>query len=556
MAISGLIRTPMRRIVALLLFVNISVFALVWVSLDASYRQYQDRAATLSRNINRLVSQGVAADIDRVDLGLRAAADEAQRLMAAGHSMGDKAMESFLGRLHSRLIMADSVRVSDAAGVVLAGSGGIPPGVTIGDRDYFARLRDDAKSGLVVSSPILGKISGKWVLVFARRITAPDGGFGGVVYAPVTIEWFERKFNDLEVGANGTVVMRGDASRDFDLLARFPHAGYVGQTKVSETFRATITANPQGGTYEAHAGADNIRRVFSYRAIDNLPMITLVGLATEDFFAEWWREATKILVLAGIFSIVTILGGLGMARAWGALEQRSEELARSNADLEQFAYVASHDLQTPLRNIVSYTQLLERRYRGKLDSDADDFITFIVDSSRQMGHLISDLLEYSLLSDRSRGLTPISAQDAAAQAMTMVRSDLEAAGGDIAIGQLPVVMADMPHLVSLFQNLLGNAIKYRSAERKLQVTVQAEKDGADHWTFSVSDNGIGIEAQYHEKIFVIFQRLQPAQYPGGTGIGLAVCRRIVQRFGGRLWIESTPDVGTTFHFSLMAALEG
>ena len=553
MTIRAMIGTPTRRMAALLVFVNLALCALVWVSLDASLRQYQDRAATLSRNLNRLVSQSIAADIERIDLGLRGVVDEAERLQANGRQLSGRDLNGLLTRLQPRLVMADSIRVSDPAGIVVAGSGGVPAGITIADRDYFSRLRDTPGSGLVVSQPVLGRISGKWVLIFARRINLPGGGFGGVVYAPVTIEWFERKFNDLEVGANGTVVMRGDASRDFDLLARFPHAGFVGQTKVSDTFRAMIAANPQGGTYEARAGADNIRRVFSYRPIDNLPMITLVGLATEDFLGEWWREATKILLLAAGFSLVSILGGIAMLRAWRALESRSDELARSNADLAQFAYVASHDLQTPLRNIVSYTQLLERRYRGKLDGDADDFITFIVDSSRQMGRLISDLLEYSLVSNQKVQLTQVSAAEAMTLALANIRSDIDAAGATVTVADLPTVVAEFTQLVSLFQNLLGNALKYRSPDRTPEISVTVEREGAEQWRFAITDNGIGIEPQYHEKIFVIFQRLEPNRFPGGTGIGLAVCRRIVQRFGGRLWIESRLGVGTTFYFTLSAA---
>jgi hypothetical protein len=285
-AVFRMLGTPHWRMLLQLAFVNLSVLILVWVSLDASYRQYEDRAAVTSRNTNRLVSQSIAGDINYIDRALRSAADEVERLQATGRAMGAVEMDGFLTRLHSRLPMADSLRMTNAHGDVVAGSGGVGVGMVSAssDRDYFIRLRDDPTAELVISQPVLGRISGKWVVIFARRLALADGGFGGIVFAPVTVEWFEKKFNDLEVGAKGTVVMRGDASREFDLLARFPHAGYVGQTKVSATFRATIAANPQGGTYQAVAGADNIRRTFSYRPIANYPLITLVGLATEDYF--------------------------------------------------------------------------------------------------------------------------------------------------------------------------------------------------------------------------------------------------------------------------------
>ena len=549
-AVSTTLGTPLRRMVAVLVVINLFVLALVWVALDSSYRQYQDRAAITSHNVDRLVAQSVSGDIERIDLVLRSIVDEVARRQAAGGDESLPGMQGFLDRLVVRLPMADSLRIANAQGAAIAGSGGLPPGVTIDDRGYFIRLRDDPTAGLAISPPVLGRVSGKWVLIFARRFDLAgrdgEGRFGGVVYAPVTIDWFVRKFAELEVGSHGVVVMRGDASRDFDILARFPRADMVGQTKVSKTFRDLVAANPGGGTYVARAGGDDVERVFSYTTIPPYPLITLVGLATQDHIAEWWRDAIKVLLLAGSFSLVSIVGGMGILRAWRAVEARTDELARSNADLEQFAYVASHDLQTPLRNIVSYTQLLERRYRGRLDSDADDFIGFIVSSSKQMAQLISDLLEYSRVSNQSSPLQPVSAAQAAAQAIGNLKPDIDRIGAEVVLGDLPVVMAEPNLLASLFQNLIGNALKYRSPNRPLRVSVSAQRLDADRWRLAVADNGIGIDPAYHEKVFEIFQRLSPNSGAGGTGIGLTICRRIVHRFGGRIELHSSPGDGATF----------
>ncbi len=227
-----------------------------------------------------------------------------------------------------------------------------------------------------------------------------------------------------------------------------------------------------------------------------------------------------------------------------------DELIRSNAELEQFAYVASHDLQTPLRNIVSYTQLLERRYKNRFDSDADEFIGFIVDSSKQMTRLINDLLEYSRVSSQSKPLRPVAAGEAVLQAIDNLRGEIDQAGAAIAVGDLPPVMAERSHLVRLFQNLLGNGLKYRAPDRKPRLSVTADRVAPDRWLFAVADNGIGIEPQYFDKIFDIFQRLNPASEREGTGIGLTVCRRIVHRFGGAIWVNSVPGEGTTFLFTL------
>jgi signal transduction histidine kinase len=536
--------------VALLLFVNLFVIALVWISLDASYRQYQDRAEVSSRNTNRLVSQSIAGDIDYIDLALRAVADEVARLHGSGGSVEARSLDPFLGRLQSRLPMADSLRLTDAHGTVIAGSDGAPPGISLGDRDYFIRLRDNPGAGLTISSPILGRVSQKWVLIFARRVPSADGGFGGMVVAPVTIDWFERKFNDLEVGRNGTVVMRGDASRDFDLLARFPHAGYVGQTKVSDTFRARIAANPEGGTYQAVAGADSIHRTFSYRPIANYPLITLVGLATEDYLDEWRHEAIKVMLLAAVFTIVTTLGGFGMLRAWRALEARTEELSRSNADLEQFAYVASHDLQTPLRNISGYAQLLARRYKGRLDADADDFIDYIVGGAKHMSVMIPDLLDYARVSTTQPELVPVDLGRVIEAVLVTLAPAITAAEAKVTVGALPIVLAEPRQAESLFQNLIENALTYRNPDHAPSIEINVDHGPKGYWRIAVRDDGIGIEPEYFEKVFVIFQRLEPMKFPGGTGIGLALCRRIVQRFGGAIWVESEPGRGTTFFLTL------
>ena len=241
-----------------------------------------------------------------------------------------------------------------------------------------------------------------------------------------------------------------------------------------------------------------------------------------------------------------------------ALEK--EELARSNAELEQFAYVASHDLQEPLRMVSSYMQLLERRYKGRLDQDADEFIGYAVDGAVRMQRLINDLLMFSRVGTQGKLLAPVASAEALAQAMVNLKMTIEENQAVITAGLLPVVMADGSQLVQLFQNLLANAIKFHS-DRPIQVQVSAvwdESAPADKpgWIFSVQDNGIGIESKYFERIFVLFQRLHERSAYPGTGIGLAICKKIVQRHGGQIWVESVPEQGTTFSFSLADGGEG
>jgi PAS domain S-box-containing protein len=233
------------------------------------------------------------------------------------------------------------------------------------------------------------------------------------------------------------------------------------------------------------------------------------------------------------------------------LRATAADLARSNAELEQFAYVASHDLQEPLRMVASYTQLLARRYAGKLDHDADEFIGFAVDGAKRMQDLINDLLAYSRVGTRSLEVQPVDTQ----QLVNGVVADLAATIADaiatVQAQDLPIVRGDPTQLRQLFQNLITNAVKFRG-ERPPVVRITAERQH-QWWQVAVQDNGIGIEPQYLERIFVLFQRLHTrADYPG-TGIGLAICKKIVERHGGRIWVESEPGQGTTFWFTLHAS---
>jgi light-regulated signal transduction histidine kinase (bacteriophytochrome) len=237
-------------------------------------------------------------------------------------------------------------------------------------------------------------------------------------------------------------------------------------------------------------------------------------------------------------------------RVEGALNEKTDELARSNKDLEQFASVASHDLQEPLRMVTSYVQLLARRYKGKLDSDADDFIGFAVDGAVRMRKLINDLLTYSRVGTQGKELSPTDSEAALAQSIDDLKVAVEEHGALVTHDPLPTVMADRSQLGQLFQNLIGNAIKFRGNEPP-RVHVSASRNG-NGWTFSVKDNGIGIAAEYSERIFIIFQRLHSRQEYAGTGIGLAICKKIVERHGGRIWVKSDPGKGATFYFVLPA----
>jgi len=238
------------------------------------------------------------------------------------------------------------------------------------------------------------------------------------------------------------------------------------------------------------------------------------------------------------------------------------DLRRSNAELEQFAYVASHDLQEPLRMVSSYMQLLAQRYKGKLDSDADDFIGYAVDGATRMQTLINDLLTFSRVGTRGKPFEPTDCETVLEQVLTNLKMAIDESGALITHDALPTVMADESQQVQLFQNLIENAIKFRG-DVVPRIHISATRGSAfvdsdsrpenmhrEAWVFAVRDNGIGLEPEFFDRIFTIFQRLHSRDEYAGTGIGLAVCKKIVERHGGRIGVESEVGKGTTFFFSI------
>ena len=262
---------------------------------------------------------------------------------------------------------------------------------------------------------------------------------------------------------------------------------------------------------------------------------------------------------------VRVIGSDGVPYIWSIVEDITErrtadravressvELARSNADLEQFAYVASHDLREPLRMVSAYVSLLERRFGEVLGQDGRDFVAFARDGAQRMDRLICDLLDYSRVKRMGDDIVAVDADEAVTAALQNLQTAIQRAGAEVSVDPLPRVLAAPVQLQRLFQNLIGNALKYCDTTRPPRIHIAAEtSDGVVR--FSVADNGIGIDPQYHERVFGIFQRLHTRQEYDGTGIGLAICRSILERHGGRIWVESTPGEGSTFLFTLTAA---
>ncbi len=338
-----------------------------------------------------------------------------------------------------------------------------------------------------------------------------------------------------------------------------------------------IEIRRQGGL---HAGADFIPESSGKREMDESRM-EIAGMRQEEDYllvqrslgVERASSRTRVAIVTGNALAVLFLfsAGVVVQREMGRrkdaedeirslnvdLERRVEELAesmkdlaRSNSELQQFAYVASHDLQEPLRMVASFTQLLARRYKEKLDDDARDFINYAVDGATRMQTLITDLLSYSRVGTQGKPLESTRCDEVLDRVLSNFRLAVKESGAVITRDPLPTVMADPVQLGQLFQNLIANAIKFRG-EGSPNVHVSAERRGGD-WEISVRDNGIGISQEHADRIFVIFQRLHTkTEYPG-TGIGLAICKKIAERHGGRIWVEPSPGGGSTFRFTIPA----
>lgn len=255
----------------------------------------------------------------------------------------------------------------------------------------------------------------------------------------------------------------------------------------------------------------------------------------------------------GVFVLATIVDITERKEAEQQLAQQAAELTRSNHELEQFAYVASHDLQEPLRMVSSYCGLLSRRYKGKIDQDADEFIEFAVDGAKRMKALIDDLLTYSRVGRRGMELVAIDATKIAQMAVVNLQMAIKEKGAVIQCDPLPTVLADQTQLIQVFQNLIGNALKFcREQPPVIRISACRMSGGKSvtRWQFSVQDNGIGFDPQYGERVFIIFQRLHTRAEHPGNGMGLAIVKKIIERHGGKIWVESTPGSGTTFFFTL------
>jgi len=318
-----------RQLAAVVILLNVLVVAIATLSLTQSRQQYRSRATVAANNISRILAQNISGIVDRIDLGLLATADEFEKQLDRGRV--DRAgIDAAIARQYARQPDLDSLRIADARGNIVYGIGVVPGAhVSMADREFFIRARDDAQARLIISKPVVGRISGKWAIALVRRLNRADGSFAGVVYAVIALEHFEQMFAALDLGLEGVVSFR---EPDLSLIARQPEptgpGSAVGSKTVSKAFSEMLRTRPDFGSYSASTGPDHIDRTVSYRRVGSYPAYIIVGLATDDYLAAWRKEVSRILLLVSLFTLSTIATACLLYRAWRRQVNAASALAR------------------------------------------------------------------------------------------------------------------------------------------------------------------------------------------------------------------------------------
>ncbi len=466
-----------------------------------------------------------------------------------------------LGRFIERVtppkseLYSSSLIVLDRNGrVSFSSNSAVSPGTDLSDQPIFLHFRKASTDSLLIGSANHSTVEDQQFFHVARPLMTGNI-LDGIVILDLHSSQIAAFYRDMTLGPNSSAAI---FTLDRKLISRQPppvaDAAPLGALQVWNQ----IETQPEG-KFRKHSLLDGIERTFLYRRLADYPLLIVIGFAESDIAAGLQAAKRSEMIETSLFTLTAI----AFAALILVLERRNRRLAeaelssrataelleRSNADLERFAYVASHDLKTPLRVITGYAQMLDRRYRDKLDDEANEYIAFLTAGTKRMYRLITDLLHYSRINSQAKPLQPVSAARAVDIAIGNLKEVIGESGATISVANLPVIQADESQLSSLFQNLLGNAIKYAHPERKPDIRVEAVRLSGTIWRFAVSDNGIGIEPEHFERIFVIFQRLHADSAYEGTGIGLALCQRIITRMGGRIWVESKPGQGSTFYFT-------
>ncbi len=508
----------------------------IWTLACLAVLHLRDMALGQAENNLRNLTRAVTAQTEVVLMGADAALDAIRYQL--DNDSGDIA--GVLRREADSAPFLQEISVYDAQGQLTYLARQPMPAVPVNfsDRAWFAKVREAAPRAMVVGDPVRSKINNKWLMPLAMRRGQP-GAFTGAVAASLDPAFFQALFSEFDLGEGSAITLQ---RADSTILARQPHR----EDAVGKEFPGPIYLALQGrrdALVRATSIVDGSERLISGRHVGQYPVYVAISVTWASVMQGWREQTTMILAAAALLS--ALIAVLAQAHARQArylaarqqaeealrekvdalratthrLEEQAAELGRSNADLEQFAYVASHDLREPLRMVTNFLALAERHLGDALDAETREYIDFAVDGARRMDHLITDLLQYARIGRECEEKQPIAAAAAIAEALANLSVQAEEC----------------------------------DAERKPIIAVSATRQGA-MVEFTIQDNGIGIPPEECERIFGIFKRLHGSGAYQGTGIGLAVCRKIVDSHGGRIRAESAgPGAGTTFRFTLPMA---
>ncbi|AVM72571.1 sensor histidine kinase [Magnetospirillum gryphiswaldense] len=519
----------------------------------ADYRDSRAAAEAATRHQARLLQEFVARTLDATELMVRRLGD--QLTTPPVGSLNAEQNAALRAALAASPHLANLVVVDGRGQVVTDGLAKLPAATSLVQHEWVRAVLGGETSSLSLSQAGLDEASGKVVFSVSLALRDVRGRLLGAVAALVDIQTLAALIDEQDMAAArpSLALYRMDGA----LLAAHPlSAADMGRNMSGLPLFSTHLPEAASGTF-ATSPSEGDLRIVSYRTIPGRNLVVCASVSQDEAMAPWRQRSWATLITAVL--VLGLLAALSrvMAREIRrdrmvnqALRAANRDLSRSNADLEQFAYVASHDLKEPLRNIASYVQLLQRRYQGRLDEDADAFIGYTVDGVRRMQMIINELLVYSRIGTGPLTRGAVQTGVLVSTALANLKAVIAEAGAVVEVkGPLPVVVGDAGQLSSVFQNLISNGLKYRRDDIRPELTVAVAEQG-EFWRFSIIDNGIGIDPQYHRQIFELFKRLHARDRYTGTGIGLAVCQRVIERHGGEIWVESVPGQGASFHFTL------
>jgi signal transduction histidine kinase len=561
-----------KRLLTGVLLLNVVVATIVAITLYASYQAVENSAVVATQNLANLLAHDLDASFDKIDLTVQAVADEAKRQLGTGGIYGSS-LTSYIARRSSALSDVDSVRILDREGTIVYGPG-VDPSVRMSaaHRKFFIELRDNPKSGLVISEPMLGQISGQWSMAFGRRIELPSGEFAGVAYAVMSLETLQKRFAQLDLGLHGAVSLR---DLELGTVVRYPEPANlqtaIGNRTHSREWPERLKENAVEGTYFA-VGLDNLRRALSYHRVDNHPFYVIVGLLPGDYLAGWKRDASRSGFLLGIFALVTLAFAYVMREAWDSLTERrqAEQFLKSAYDTErsmraeaervsrlkdEFVANLSHELRTPIGAIIGWSEIL-RRFDSP-ESRIQEGLRAIERNARVQAQMIDDLLDMQrIVSGAVRlDLKPVDLCSLVKDVVETIRPASDAK--KLAIGLTSdapstVVVGDAVRIQQIIWNVINNAVKFTPVGGCIHVEVQQIASTVE---VSVTDNGAGIDPAFLPRVFERFQSAASlSTRQAGLGLGLAIAKHLVELHGGFIRAQSAGiGHGSTFSIGFLIA---